>query len=611
MSGPIRPSIDLNIKRLLKYLDSYKNDIPRFSTPLGELGNNLLFTYYGDLKRHFIKIEKLVTYLDSLHGSWITFLTSITNAHDRAQESKIYDDYIINYGDYTPLPISSTFSAASNVPKENNLTNKGCAYCLNNSHLSTMCEKYSTPDARKKRSVELKLCFNCLGDHTYKDCKSKKTCRICKKKHHTSLCFTPIVHSSNTQLPPGDSKRRAYGNKGGPSIQLRQHKPAPSVSFASTVSEVPVTSVLEPSATFTGTTTNHIDNSIIISSNLLNDYSFETLLMCAYITVSNPNLIEKCMTVLAFFDSGSNRSYISSDLATALELSSHTVEKLQINTFANKSPTTLHTLNHSLNINFNDKTWRTIPITSLDNMTPRLHFIPISHDNVSYISTHSTLTLPHSYEKPSILIGSDYMWNILDGYSYTILPSGFLLLDTKIGYLLTGKGRINHINTNIVSNYTTIEQPNKDINTLLENFWKLKTIGPDLSDDNECMRIFKSTVTKTNNRYVLFALHVFIQNNSNITFFRHIPSQDNPADIISRGSTPSELNNYNLWWEGPPWLKQVEEQWPNNISIRTPIILRDNITEDAQTHTATIKNDFEFIDPQRYSSFSSMQNLEK
>uniref|UniRef100_A0A1I7WK07 DUF1758 domain-containing protein n=1 Tax=Heterorhabditis bacteriophora TaxID=37862 RepID=A0A1I7WK07_HETBA len=274
--------------------------------------------------------------------------------------------------------------------------------------LSSQCVKNTL-----LQMLELKLCFNCLGDHSYKDCKSKKTCRICKKKHHTSLCFTPIVHSSNRQLPPSDSKRRAYGNKGGPSIQLRQQKPPPSVSFTSTVSETPVTSVLEHSDYFTGTTIHHIDNYNNISTLPLNDYSLETLLMCAYITVSNPNLIEKSMTVLAFFDSSSNRSYISSDLATKLELSSHTVEKLQINTFANKSPTTLHTLNHSLNIHFNDKTWRTIPVTSLDTMTPRLHFIPISHDN------------------PSILIGSNYMWDILDGYSYTALPSGFLLLDTK------------------------------------------------------------------------------------------------------------------------------------------------------------------------------------
>ncbi|GBM20503.1 hypothetical protein AVEN_221196-1 [Araneus ventricosus] len=33
--------------------------------------------------------------------------------------------------------------------------------------------------------------------------------------------------------------------------------------------------------------------------------------------------------------------------------------------------------------------------------------------------------------------------------------------------------------------------------------------------------------------------------------WRHIPSAENPADIISRGADPTGLKNHNLWWIGP------------------------------------------------------------
>lgn len=44
--------------------------------------------------------------------------------------------------------------------------------------------------------------------------------------------------------------------------------------------------------------------------------------------------------------------------------------------------------------------------------------------------------------------------------------------------------------------------------------------------------------------------------------WRYIPTSDNPADCCSRGLNPNFLVDFQLWWNGPKWLKQNEEYWP-------------------------------------------------
>ncbi len=44
--------------------------------------------------------------------------------------------------------------------------------------------------------------------------------------------------------------------------------------------------------------------------------------------------------------------------------------------------------------------------------------------------------------------------------------------------------------------------------------------------------------------------------------WRHVNTHNNPADILSRGSSTTNLNISHLWWEGPPWLRLPPEQWP-------------------------------------------------
>ena len=63
-----------------------------------------------------------------------------------------------------------------------------CPLCSND-HKAVDCTKYKTIQAHKDRVISQRLCFNCLTPgYPSKNCRSKKTCRICHQHHHTSLC---------------------------------------------------------------------------------------------------------------------------------------------------------------------------------------------------------------------------------------------------------------------------------------------------------------------------------------------------------------------------------------------------------------------------------------
>ncbi|XP_076660401.1 uncharacterized protein LOC143363747 [Halictus rubicundus] len=52
--------------------------------------------------------------------------------------------------------------------------------------------------------------------------------------------------------------------------------------------------------------------------------------------------------------------------------------------------------------------------------------------------------------------------------------------------------------------------------------------------------------------------------------WRHVPSEENPADCASRGLLPSQLLHHDLWWKGPQWMQLSTDQWPPNIPVASP-----------------------------------------
>ncbi|CAI6372727.1 unnamed protein product [Macrosiphum euphorbiae] len=50
--------------------------------------------------------------------------------------------------------------------------------------------------------------------------------------------------------------------------------------------------------------------------------------------------------------------------------------------------------------------------------------------------------------------------------------------------------------------------------------------------------------------------------------WHHVPTKENPADLISRGIDAASISQSKLWWHGPYWLMQGKGRWPN--SYQTP-----------------------------------------
>ncbi|XP_058816162.1 uncharacterized protein LOC131679450 [Topomyia yanbarensis] len=123
-------------------------------------------------------------------------------------------------------------------------------------------------------------------------------------------------------------------------------------------------------------------------------------------------------------------------------------------------------------------------------------------------------------------------------------------------------------------------------------------LGSQLMDNLQRMTEFKGPVTFwTDSTIVLHWIKsqssswkVFVSNRAaevqrltKGSQWRHVPTEMNPADRISRGSLPSDLLDDKLWWHGPSFVTTPVEQWPQCV-----VSLPDNhvIQEESRTVVA-------------------------
>lgn len=58
-----------------------------------------------------------------------------------------------------------------------------------------------------------------------------------------------------------------------------------------------------------------------------------------------------------------------------------------------------------------------------------------------------------------------------------------------------------------------------------------------------------------------------IKEMSSVSQWRHISTSENPADIVSRGCSSTQITESKLWWNGPKWLCDESSKWPSTTEL--------------------------------------------
>ena len=85
--------------------------------------------------------------------------------------------------------------------------------------------------------------------------------------------------------------------------------------------------------------------------------------------------------------------------------------------------------------------------------------------------------------------------------------------------------------------------------------------------------------------------------------WHHVPTDVNPADILSRGASPEELLRSTLWREGPKFLYREISAWPDNIEFLA------ELPERRRKVLVTSSLSDLFIQCKYHNSFTKMQRI--
>ena len=169
-----------------------------------------------------------------------------------------------------------------------------CTYCQR-PHTSNSCSTVTDINERKEILKRSGRCFICLRkNHVARDCKSKTKCFKCDKRHHISICPS------------------SFNEKPAPPEQEVSQPPTSAGSQFVNNQTVP------PRITQQGNQSLHQPENTHV--NMFVDRKSSILLQTAPATICNPNDPSKSYQARLIFDTGSQRSYITTRLKERLHL---------------------------------------------------------------------------------------------------------------------------------------------------------------------------------------------------------------------------------------------------------------------------------------------------
>ena len=387
---------------------------------------------------------------------------------------------------------------ASNFHPKNkaNEVMRPCVFCKGD-HFNDCCTLYKSVYDRKKQLQGQGRCFICLRiGHTFKECPSalSKSCYYCKRtgNHHRSIC--PVRYDQQSKTCSVD------GNKTSVSLESTDSSLV-TPSVLTETSEVPKPVERESVPSVENTTTSTATTSTLLTG------GERVLLQKAQATVYGKDGLRLQARIL--MDSASHQTFMTKKMAQRLNLQPLKRELLSVSTFGARKAQSLETYVVDFYIVTKQGSTILLHANVLKQITNPIQRGPLSQADIRFLQAVSPEQLADSIPSQSglsnvdILLGSDYFWNIID-CERIILPSGLLLISSKLGYILTGKysdpteERYKGID---VTSCLVMSQDE----SCLSKIWDLDMIGiydpVYVGEDDKALEHFNNTVSCHHGRY--------------------------------------------------------------------------------------------------------------
>ncbi|UYV82962.1 hypothetical protein LAZ67_22001552 [Cordylochernes scorpioides] len=402
-------------------------------------------------------------------------------------------------------------NTGSKMPTATDLANttqmrNNCIFC-GNCHPSQECysgQRMHLPE-KKDKAKGKNVCFWCLlPGHGFKKCRIKPRCPVCGEKHYPIMC--PTLEAQKTS-----HLQKAELKVSGESPATKQ----------------------ETANQFTSTTLNNAT---------VGGVYLQTLI----VKISGPKGKHNVRVLL---DCGSQRSYISKRMVDALGLKRVQQVTLTHNLFGGgeirQKKHNVYKVNvSSLNNEYMDD------LKFLDQEVICGHISQVRDDAILNELKSRGINLTDVYqgeERPiHMLIGSDLLSSILTG-RMKVLQSGVVATETKLGWTVMGPAIGNDMEDSCLI-VTSLHVNSFDV----QDLWNLDVL--DIMDAAEAK--YRKGLIETSNTHVKEITMLTKSEDWN-----HVAGEHNPADLPSRGESPSKFTKSG-WWEGPKWLQEKKEDWP-------------------------------------------------
>ena len=407
-------------------------------------------------------------------------------------------------------------------PKKGKFGKNRCLFCGKHPYSYT-CKTYGSAAERKSCIISKNpdICLRCIKPgHKADRCNSTVECYYCKKNgvqcndHVSEFCYKRFPDKKSKFAQGTNAAAALSSNKDGDFKANENKQQSDATTVVNTYTDVKVHQ-------------NHAAPTHEVQSNPAPQHT--ALLLTASTKLINMQESTQCIeTAQIFFDTGAQKSFISSSMAKKLQLPILEEIDLAVHTFGSSTPKEIKAQSVQVAVLLRDRTTLPITVLALPHLTTEQTRAPIPQTDQEYIEKTIPLSFfadkvpfkEHKF-KPDLIIGMDLYFDFLTGVAPEKLPSGLYTVPSKLGLLLGGAQRVERSSSSALNNSilvsTLMSQSLEELSLYqsadpvleqvpnIQDFWQLESIGvldsPDIKDDDVAVEQFNNTVSLKNGRY--------------------------------------------------------------------------------------------------------------